>query len=57
MDDDGDHQELDYNARRDVERKMDQEARQRAHQGRRAGAFMNDDEFSEADQLAREMRF
>lgn len=35
---------------------MDQEERARTHQGRRAGAFMNDDEFSDGDELAREMR-
>ena len=36
---------------------MDQEARANAAKGRRAGAFMNDDdEYSEADDVARQMR-
>ena len=57
LDDEGDHDEIDYQARRELERKMDQEAKLRAHKGRRAGAFMNDDEYSETDELARQMRY
>lgn len=32
---------------------MDQDARMRANRGRRAGAFMDDDEYSENDEIAR----
>lgn len=35
---------------------MDQEARARVQRGRRAGAFMDDDEYSEQDDVARQIR-
>ncbi len=56
LDDEGDHADMDYQQRREIERKIDQEERQRVHKGRRAGAFMEDDEFSENDDIARQMR-
>jgi DNA replication licensing factor MCM2 len=56
LDDEGDHADLDYQQRRELEKQMDQEARAKAQRGRRAGAFMDDDEYSEADDVARQMR-
>jgi DNA replication licensing factor MCM2 len=56
LDDDGDHANLNYEERRELEKRMDLEARAKAQRGRRAGAFMDDDEYSEADDVARQMR-
>ena len=56
IDDEGDQAELGYQQRREIERQMDQEARMRAQKGRRAGAFMDDEEYSEDDEIARQMR-
>lgn len=53
LDDDGNHAELNYQQRREIERQMDQEARIRQQRGRRAGAFMDDDEYSENEEIAR----
>jgi len=43
IDDEGDHAELGYQQRRELERQMAQEERMRAQKGRRAGAFMDDE--------------
>ncbi len=56
LDDEGDHAELDYQQRREIERNMDQDARMRQQRGRRAGAFMDDNEYSENEEIARQMR-
>jgi hypothetical protein len=57
IDDEGDHAALDYEARREIERKMNQEDRARQQKGRRAGAFMDDNEYSEGDDdIARQLR-
>jgi hypothetical protein len=53
LDDDANHAELNYQQRRDAERLMDQE-RMRQQRGRRAGAFMDDEnEYSENEEIAR----
>ncbi len=56
LDDEGEHAELGYEQRREVERQLDQETRMRARKGARAGAFMDDEEYSENDEIARQMR-
>jgi len=56
LDDEGDQAELGYEQRREVERQLDQEKRLRARKGGRAGAFLEDEEYSENDEIARQMR-
>ena len=57
IDDDGEHQQIDYRERMELERKMNQEERMRQLKGRRAGAFMDDEEYSDGDMdIARQMR-
>jgi hypothetical protein len=57
LDDEANQAELNYQQRREIERQMDQEARTRQIRGRRAGAFMDDDEgineYSENEEIAR----
>jgi DNA replication licensing factor MCM2 len=47
---------MDFETRRLAEQQMAMQDKLRTHKGRRAGAFMEDDEYSEQDEVARQIR-